>query len=172
MPNNPQNIFYFGGSRHGFGSAGLHVLCIKVTQAAAVAGLVHVGCQTGVDAAVIQACPPSSLVVFAVSATKPAHVPLGAQCHTSAGQGGSTIAARFFLRSLAGLKGASAAVFFAPGPGSLRVASAAVRQNISVFAFGHYPAPIPASLGFWVESSFLGFQCWQWQTTYTQQTFL
>jgi hypothetical protein len=74
--------------------------------------------------------------------------------------------ARYLLRSKAAFAGCSAAVFFAPGAGSLAVAREAVKAGIPVFAFwvqAYPPAPIPSTPGQWVRSSFAGFGCWQFQ---------
>ena len=162
---------YFGGSRH----LGNHPspLLAKVVRAVVVSGQsVHVGCQRGADAQVLYSCNASSLVVFAVSpqvALSPVPVQWafarGARVVFGAGGQSAPIPARFLLRSLAGLAGCSAAVFFSPGAGSLAVASHAVGSGVPVFAFGELPASIPGCAGQWVQSSFMGFVCWQWQSS-------
>jgi lauroyl/myristoyl acyltransferase len=74
------------------------------------------------------------------------------------------LAARLIRRSQAALSSCSAAVFFAPGQGSLAVAAHAVAAGIPVFAFTQaMPAPIPHTAGAWVAGSFSGFSCWSFQ---------
>ena len=73
------------------------------------------------------------------------------------------LSARLIRRSVAGLVGTSAAVFFSPGAGSLAVASHAVSASIPVYAFSSsIPATPAGCAGQWVASSFAGFSCWQW----------
>lgn len=161
---------YLGGSRH------LSDLPIvgQFTSAIRAAGFaVHVGCQFGADAAVINSCvqvvpfshksqiparvPSSSLVVFAVapnSAEAPPHVwqaeQAGYTVHYSAGGTSAPIPARYLLRSIAAFQSCSAAVFFQPGPGSLAVAREAVRAGLPVFVISPRLLPfkpaIPPSL--------------------------
>jgi len=165
---------YFGGSRNLPQSA----LVGKVVQAVAQSGAsVHVGCQFGADQQVVTfaACfYPLSLVVFAVApslAQAPGQVQAassaGARVVLAAGGGAQVpIRARYLLRSKSAFAGCSAAVFFAPGPGSLAVAREAVKAGLPVFAFwvqAYPPAPIPSTPGQWVRSSFAGFGCWQFQ---------
>jgi len=171
---------YFGGSR----SLPSSPIVGQVVQAVQAAGQsVHVGCQFGADQQVISHIAsflsPSSLIVFAVAptpATSPHHVQFaayaGARVVFSAGGQSAPMPARYLLRSIAAFQGCSQAVFFSPGPGSLAVAREAVKAGIPVFAFGTprsgSPAPVPSSVGFWVESSFQSFPCWQWQVTVIQ----
>jgi hypothetical protein len=167
---------YFGGSRSW--SLELGIIPQVVQAVLALGQSVHVGCQYGADAHVVQCClsRPLFLVVFAVApdpAAAPAHVVAagagGARVVYSAGGSESTlIKARYLLRSIAAFQGCESAVFFSPGHGSLAVAREAIKAGLPVFAFGSYPAPIPSSVGFWVESSFMGFFCWQWQVTVIQ----
>lgn len=156
---------YFGGSR----SLVRSTIIPQVVQAVIESGQsVHVGCQFGADQQVIQSSRSSSLVVFAVAgqAGSLPHVQAafraGAQVHFQAGGSSAPIKARYLLRSLAGARGCSAAVFFSPGAGSLAVASRLV-LSMPVFAFGEQPAPIPQAGGRWVRSCFWSFPCWQWQ---------
>jgi hypothetical protein len=165
---------YFGGSRNLPQSK----LVPQVVQAVISSGSsVHVGCQFGADEqvalfAAFRHC--LSLVVFAVSpvlAQAPAHVQrcarAGAQVVLAAGGSAQVpVKARYLLRSKAAFAGCSAAVFFAPGSGSLAVAREAVKSGIPVFAFwvqAYPPASIPSTPGQWVRSSFAGFGCWQFQ---------
>jgi len=141
---------------------------------------VTVGCATGADQQVIQSVGVSSfsqLRVFAAFAQSGAGSWSGSavrQVQQFAKMGGSVswlaggglqvpMVARLMSRSVAGLTGASAAVFFSPGVGSLKVAGVAVERGIPVFAFSN---PMPGSprgcAGSWVKSQFMGFQCWQW----------
>jgi len=167
---------YFGGSRSHSSFPHLPAVVRAVFSSGQS---VHVGCQRGADALIVwQACSrgfPSSLVVFAVAptpATSPRRVQFAAYAGVrvvyAAGGQSAPMPARYLLRSIAAFQGCSQAVFFSPGPGSLAVAREAVKASIPVFAFGNYPAPIPSSVGFWVESSFMGFPCWQWQVTVIQ----
>jgi len=172
---------YFGGSRSLAPSSSL----LRAVVGAVVASgqSVHVGCQRGADSQVIAWAlhlgAHSSLVVFAVAAAWqacPRQVQLAqfSEARVVLGAGGQSapMPARYLLRSIAAFQGCSAAVFFSPGPGSLAVAREAINAGISVFAFGTphsgSPAPVPSSIGFWVESSFQGSPCWQWQPTVTQ----
>jgi hypothetical protein len=163
---------YFGGSRNLPQSP----LVGQVVSAVIASGAsIHVGCQSGADQQVVEvAVPQSSLFVFAVApvlSSCPWHVRvangLGARVRVAAGGGLSVpIKARYLLRSKAAFAGCSAAVFFAPGAGSLAVAREAVKAGIPVFAFwvqAYPPAPIPSTPGQWVHSSFAGFGCWQFQ---------
>lgn len=159
---------YFGGSRNLF----QHLALPSIVQSVVYASYsIHVGCQLGADQQVAQSALPSSLVIFAVAPTiaqSPTHVQqaarAGAQVVLSAGGTSAPMPARYLLRSIAAFQGCSAAVFFSPGPGSLAVAREAVKSSIPVFAFGSYPAPVPSSAGFWVESTYQGFTCWQWSS--------
>ena len=168
---------YFGGSR----SLSPSPLLAQVVGAVLASGApVHVGCSAGADAQVIACALRSSSFqqVRAFSAFSPsgagscsvsavAQVQALAQAGSSVSwlAGGSLaipLAARLIRRSIAALGGCSAAVFFAPGSGSLAVASHALKAGIPVFAFGPMPAAIPGAAGCWVSSSFFGFSCWQW----------
>ncbi len=168
---------YFGGSRSLTHSAQV----AQVVGAVVASGQsVHVGCSVGADALVISSAirSPSFLHVFS------AFAPSGAgSCSLSAVQlvrqaaaagalvswlaGGPLylpLAARLIRRSIAGLRGCSAAVFFRPGPGSLAVAARALAASLPVFAFSiSAPAPVPGCAGQWVASSFMGFACWSWR---------
>jgi hypothetical protein len=163
---------YFGGSRNLPQSPLVGQVVSAVIESGAS---VHVGCQSGADQQVVEvAVPQSSLFVFAVApsvGSSPAHVQAafnaGAWVTPRAGGGPSVpIHARYLLRSKAAFAGCSAAVFFAPGAGSLAVAREAVKAGLPVFAFwvqAYPPAPIPSTPGQWVRSSFAGFGCWQFQ---------
>lgn len=168
---------YFGGSRN---PSNINPALVGSVVAAVVASGqgVHVGCQFGADAQVIHsACllprpftsPSSFLVVFAVAPNLAASphsvqwaITRGVPVRFSAGGQSAPMPARFLLRSIAAFQGCNQAVFFAPGSGSLAVARECVRSGLPVFAFGEKPAPVPSVGGQWVESSFMGFACWQW----------
>lgn len=168
---------YFGGSRLLVQQS---PIIPQVVAAVVASGQgVHVGCQSGADAQVIRsACllpapftnASSFLVVFAV-APNSASAPYPVQwaqtrsvpVRFSAGGQSAPIPARYLLRSIAAFQGCESAVFFSPGAGSLAVARECVRSGLPVFAFGEQPAPVPSVGGQWVESSFFGFSCWQWQ---------
>ena len=167
---------YFGGSRSLSPAASIPL----VVRAVLAAGQsIHVGCQSGADQQVIQSamsvpCKASFLVVFAQApqAGAPSHVlaakRAGHLVHFQAGGAVAPVPAQFLLRSLAGLAGCSAAVFFWPGHGSLAVSTHAVHAGQPVFAFGPCPQPVPGCSGSWVPGSFLGFSCWQWQPAAVQ----
>ena len=165
---------YFGGSRWPQ-SVSQSLVAQVIGSVQAQGHSVHVGCQSGADQAVIQNSLVLSLVVFAVAPSLSScswfiRVACGLGARVVVGAGGTVapIPARYLLRSIAAFQGCESAVFFSPGPGSLAVAREAVKAGLPVFAFGSYPAPVPSSVGFWVESSFQGFPCWQWQVTVTQ----
>lgn len=172
---------YFGGSRSQSITQENHLAVLRAV--ANSSQVVHVGCQLGVDQSVVSyfgMFAPSSLVVFAVAPNKaqaPRHVQqisgnfgrhAGMRVIFNAGGSVAPIPARYLLRSIAAFQGCESAVFFSPGPGSLAVARECIKSGLPVFAFGAYPAPIPSSVGFWVEQAFMGFACWQWQVTVTQ----
>lgn len=169
---------YFGGSRNLPPSP---IVAQVIGAVVAQGSRVHVGCQFGADQAVIQSITTprparyvSSLFVFAVAPSLASLSPLqrhislahclGATVNFGAGGQASHIPARYLLRSIAAFQGCSAAVFFAPGAGSLAVAREAIRAGLPVFAFQQKPpARVPSTAGSWVPSSFAGFPCWQWQ---------
>jgi hypothetical protein len=168
---------YFGGSR----SLPSSPIVGQVVKAILSSGRsITVGCATGADQQVIQAVSPSSfsqLRVFAAFAQSGKGSWSGsavAQVQQCANMGGTVswlaggglqvpIVARLMLRSIAGLAGASSAVFFSPGVGSLKVAGVAVERGIPVFAFSN---PMPGSprgcAGSWVSAQLMGFPCWRW----------
>ena len=170
---------YFGGSR----SLAPSPIVGQVVSAVLASGQsVSVGCATGADQQVIQSVSPSSFSQFRVFA---AFSQSGAgswsgsavrQVQQFAAAGGSVswlaggglqvpIVARLMSRSVAGLAGASAAVFFSPGVGSLKVAGVAVQRGIPVFAFSQSTPGSPRGCaGSWVSSSFQAFPCWQWSS--------
>lgn len=184
---------YLGGSRSLSPSSALWSQAQNLTQHIiyCTPHAVHVGCATGADQAVILAlgggsCQAHIFAAFgptshsldqlafplvrgffsasAVQSVIAAHN-LGLSVHWWAGGSFSVpLAARLINRSVAALRGSCAAVFFAPGSGSLTVASHAVKACIPVFAFGDLPAPIPSCAGQWVASSFMGFACWSWSS--------
>lgn len=170
---------YFGGSR----SLAPSPLLAQVVGAVLASGApVHVGCSAGADAQVIQCAHRSASFqqvrvfsafgqggagacgVSAVSAVQSWAQAGGSVSWLAGGPLAVPLAARLIRRSLAALAGCSAAVFFAPGSGSLAVASHAVKAGIPVFAFGSQPAAIPGAAGSWVSASFAGLSCWQWST--------
>jgi hypothetical protein len=163
--------FYFGGSRH---PQNINPAQISAVVSAVIASgsRVHVGCQFGADQAVINSALRVScfLSVFAVAPFHaiPAHVHqcLNTQASVTVSAGGTTapIHARYLLRSIAAFTGCAAAVFFAPGSGSLAVARECIRAGLPVYAFqSTRPAFIPSAAGSWVSAFFYGFPCWAWQ---------
>lgn len=176
------SIIYFGGSRRLSPSDLVAASIPAVVQSVLAAGhKVSVGCAIGADALVIATCRPSSysqVRVFAAfasgagswSGSAAALVQQVARAGVSVSwlAGGPLsvpLVARLMARSIAGLQGASAAVFFEPGVGSLKVASAAVARGIPVYAFAaRLPGQPRGCAGQWVRSSFAGLSCWQWQS--------
>jgi hypothetical protein len=168
-----QMSIYFGGSR----SLASSEILASVTHAVLLSGQsVHVGCQLGADRQVVNYTVncysgqyASSLVVFAVMGM--GEIPndlqvarvMGARVISYAGGTSAPIKARYLLRSIAAFQGCDQAVFFSPGAGSLAVARECVKSGLPVFAFQEQaPAAIPSTAGQWQQSSFMGFQCWQW----------
>jgi len=170
---------YLGGSRHPLSNAHAQAQLHAVVRAVIASGSsVHVGCCMGVDRAVIKAASPSwfsHLRVFAqfcqsgagflqgVSNPSVHLLPPSIVSFLAGGSLQVPASGRLINRSVAALSGCSAAVFFAPGSGSLAVAAHAVQAKLPVFAFGSQPAAIPGHAGQWVQSFFHGFACWQWQ---------
>ena len=157
---------------------------VRARRAAAVS----VGCAAGADALALSAAVAAgasgrSLRVFAVGASSGAgfwsgSALSGVRLAAAAGAsvawlaGGSLsvpLRARLLRRSLAALRGCSAAVFFLASPsspGSLRVASAAAAAGLPVFVFccgfAGFPASLAGCSGSWVSGSFAGFPCLVW----------
>ena len=167
---------YFGGSRHWSLSLGSIPQVVQAVNASGQS--VHVGCQLGADAHVVQCALPSSLVVFAVAplwSLAPAHVvkafSFGARVVLGAGGSVAPMPARYLLRSIAAFQGCESAVFFSPGAGSLAVARECIKSGLPVFAFGEQPARVPSVAGQWVDAWFLGFNCWQWSAPKQESLF-
>ena len=124
-------------------------------------GPVHVGCASGADQAVVLARPAGLRVwaAFAASGAGSWRSSAVAAVQAAAGAGvpvswlaGGALAlplvARLARRSRAALAGCGLAVFFAPGPGSLSVARAALAQGIPVrlwLAPGQLPPSLPGA---------------------------
>jgi hypothetical protein len=173
---------YFGGSRVLPPSATLRAVARAVVHSGCV---VHVGCSVGADAQVVEALSgQSSLVVFAIFGAGGAgacplsavhgvasHAVKGGAVHWWAGGPASIpLPGRLIRRSLAALDGCGQAVFFEPGPGSLAVASHAIKSGVPVFAFSAFaPASPRGCAGAWQpiapESYYaaFGWPCWVWQ---------
>ena len=146
----------------------------------------HVGCAAGIDAAALcgalalggrysslfphlhafsafdeqgQGSWRSSAVQVVMAAAR-----AGALVHWLAGGGLSVpLVARLMSRSIAALAGCGLAVFFHPGPGSLKVARAALKAGIPVLVWRiGWPAP-PVLAVAAVPVSFLGFSFWLFQ---------
>lgn len=171
---------YFGGSRSLTSSSIIPQVVAAVIKAG---NLVHVGCSAGADSLVISSAIRSSsflqVAVFAafqssglgswaLSAVQvvQSFAKAGGVVHWLAGGGLAVpLRARLFSRSLAGLAGCSAAVFFSAGSGSLAVAGAAAARGIPVFCFSSVaPAAPRGAAGSWVAGSFAGFACFVWQS--------
>jgi hypothetical protein len=137
------------------------------------------GCATGADAAAILATlgTPARLSVFVAfaadgkgswSGSNTNAVNNAAFCgatmhYTPAALVGLPLVARLMRRSQKAVDIASACVFFAPGPGSLKVAGYAVGRGLQVYAVqAAAPGAPRGCAGKWVTSSFLGLPCWQW----------
>jgi len=177
---------YFGGTRSLPPSA--FPLVADVVDAFLTSGFsLSVGCAIGADAAVIQAVllRPSSFPRVTIRAAFDASgsgswsasavdlVRLAASrgipvVWSSPSLLRARLVARLMARSRAGLVGASFAVFFAPGNGSLKVAQIAVNQNIPVFAYSPLrpSAPPRDCAGVWAQASLFGVlglpPCWHW----------
>jgi hypothetical protein len=171
---------YFGGGRHCVSSP---IIGQVVAAVLARGACVSVGCAVGADELVIQSAlsqgAASSLVVRAAFASSGAGSFSGSavsvvQGAASSGAavswlaGGSLsvpLVARLMVRSVVGLSSSSAALFFSPGAGSLKVAGEAVRLNIPVYVFGSCPAASPRGcVGSWVAVRLSGFLCWRWSS--------
>jgi len=173
---------YFGGSRHPLSNAHAQAQLHAVVRAVIASGSsVHVGCCMGVDRAVIKAASPSwfsHLRVFAqfcqsgagflqgVSNPSVHLLPSSIVSFLAGGSLQVPASGRLINRSVAALQGCSAAVFFAPGSGSLAVAAHAVAAGIPVFAFSSYPPALINGQGSWLPAVFHGFSCWQWSVVY------
>ena len=183
----------FGGSRH-LSPAFAPLVASVVLQVISKGFKVHTGCCSGADALVIQAAiqRPGSLSVFAIgnkfgrgfwSCSSYQWVSVAAHmCESVTWLAGGNLnvplRVRLINRSLAALKGCSAAIFFLSGrssPGSLAVAAQAVKRGAQVFVFPcgfgftfppASPTPKaglrPKCAGSWQLSSFAGHKCWQW----------
>jgi hypothetical protein len=182
---------YFGGSRSLLFAA--HGRFVARVVGAALAGgwRCSVGCAVGADQFVIisalAAGQASQLVIQAVGSQSGAGFWSGsalAAVRSAAGAGARVswlagghqslpLSARLIKRSLAGLVGCSAAVFFLASPtssGSLRVAAAAAQSGKPVFVFSCGFSGAPRSLlgcsGAWVQSAItfggVSFPCWGW----------
>ena len=139
------------------------------------------GCATGADAQTISAALGqdfgASLHVFAAfgpggsaawSGSAVEAVKKAAQSYASVNwwSGGSwrvPLVARLMSRSMAAVRTASACVFFAPGPGSLKVAAYAIGRGLPVYAVqSSAPAAPRNCAGSWVATMYLGLPCWCW----------
>jgi len=158
---NPKAV-YFGGGR-----LSNHTAIPAVVQAVVKSGArVHVGCQFGVDKAVVESAIAQgfsySLSVYSVAPPASAlnHVlkakGTGASVWFTAGGSGSVpIKARYIRRSIAGFSGCQAAVFFNPGAGSFAVMRQAVKAGIPVSVYSSVqPSAIPNTPGLWLQTSF------------------
>lgn len=171
---------YFGGSRSL--SSPSRAVAQAVLAVLHSGGSVHVGCCVGADALVIQSalvagfqsslfvfsqCSASGAGAFSLSSAMPSvAASQGVSVQWLAGGELSVpLAGRLISRSLAALRGCSAAVFFSPGAGSLAVAAHAVAQSIPVYAFASSaPAQIPGCAGQWCPVFFHSLPCWLWQS--------
>lgn len=171
---------YFGGGRQCVSSP----LIGQVVAAVLARGAcVSVGCAVGADALVIQSVlsqgAASSLVVHSAFASSGAGSFSGSAVSVVQGAalsgasvswlaGGALsvpLVQRLMVRSVVGLSGSSAALFFSPGIGSLKVAGQAVKRNIPVYVFGSRPAASPRGcVGQWLQVRLSGFLCWRWSS--------
>jgi predicted Rossmann fold nucleotide-binding protein DprA/Smf involved in DNA uptake len=175
---------HFGGSRALSPRFASQVA--SVVQASLCAGAaVRVGCAVGADQFVIQAAlsQPQRLSIFAQfsatgagafsgSAVQPVLSAQAAGAQVSFLAGGPLqvpLRARLLRRSIAALRGSSAAVFFLASPssaGSLNVAAQAAALSIPVFIFPLGFIGQPQNLRFlpgaWRPASFAGSPCLQW----------
>ena len=177
LPSN--SAVLIGGGRSIAPGSSAWVACQSFARAITLAGhQVHVGCATGADQACVASLPASqaiaSLRVFAAFAPGGSGSFGGsavAAIQLAALQGASVswlaggplsvpLVARLMARSLAALAGCSAAVFFAPGVGSLKVARHALQAGIPVLVAcaGMSAAPVLAVAP--VAVSWLGQSFW------------
>jgi hypothetical protein len=149
------------------------VAAAVVAAVRASGACVSVGCSAGADALVLAAAlgAGSPVRVSAVGSlagagfwSGSAPLALLRAAPSVAWLAGGALAvplrARLLRRSLAALAGASAAVFLAPGPGSLAVAGAAVSAGVPVFAVVAAGSAAPAAprgaVGSWAPGAFPG----------------
>lgn len=185
-----------GGSRSLLPSSPAGLACSAfVSSLLAAGGLLHVGCATGADQAALSAavravvaCRSASFqqvrafaafgpggagsfsgsAVAAVQAAARAGVPVS---WLAGGLLSVPLVARLMARSLAALGGCSAAVFFAPGVGSLKVARAALRAGVPVLVacIGVPSAPVlPVTP---MVASWLGVSFWVYRPAQQQALF-
>ena len=146
----PSSPVLVGGSRALVAGSPAWVACQSFVQSVLFSSphAVHVGCSAGADQAAVLALGGGSCQarVFACFSSSGAGAWSGSAVATVRGfsalggavswlAGGSLsvpLMARLMSRSLSALQGCGAAVFFAPGIGSLKVARAALRQGIPV----------------------------------------
>ncbi len=175
---------HFGGSR---ALKQIHFSQVsQVVKATLATGAgVHVGCAVGADQYIIQAAnfSPAQVHVFAQFSatgsgafsgsavlTVTAAQQLGIQVSYLAGGPLSIpLRARLLRRSIAALRGCSAAVYFLANPaksGSLNTAAQAATMGLPVYVFpvGFLGQPTGFSHlpGAWRPSTFAGFPCLQW----------
>lgn len=176
---------HFGGSRNlsDLYDPQVHQVVSSVMQKGC---FVNVGCATGADETIIEAAlseSPAHLSVFAqfsfagegafmFSAFTAVYLAQQSGAQVSYLAGGPLnipLKARLMRRSKAALQGCDASVFFISqpySPGSLKVAAAAVQQNMPVFVFplgfDGQPVPLHGVRGSWQPAQFFGFPCFQW----------
>ncbi len=137
---------------------------------------VHVGCATGADQAAVLALGGGSCQAFVFAAfaaggagawsgsavsTVQHFAQLGGSVSWLAGGGLAVpLVARLMSRSLFALAGCSSAFFFQPGPGSLKVAHAALRSSKFVFVSRVGLAAAPVLPVASQPVSVLGFPFW------------
>jgi hypothetical protein len=172
---------YFGGGRQCVSSP---IIGQVVAAVLARGACVSVGCAVGADALVIQSAllqnASSSLVVHSAFASSGAGSFSGSAVSVVQGAalsgafvswlaGGSLsvpLVQRLMVRSVVGLSGSSAALFFSPGIGSLKVAGEAVRRNIPVYVFSSSMPALPRGyVGQWVQVRLCRFLCWRFKSS-------
>ena len=170
------SVIYLGGSRV-MSSALLPAVQAVVMRASS--SLICVGCATGADQAVIQSAiaQGSIISIFAAFAQSgagsfsgsavsvvqaAAHAPGVSVSWLAGGSLQVPLVARLMARSVAGLRGASCALFFAPGVGSLKVAGYAVAHSVPVHAVCLVATALPrGQAGYWSQSGQVaGFPIW------------
>jgi hypothetical protein len=165
-----------GGSRSLVSGSAAWVACQSFVQGALQS--IHVGCSAGADQAAIIALTGGSVRGRVFACFSPSGAGAWRSSAVSAVQrfaqlggrvqwlaGGSLavpLAARLIQRSVAALQGCSAAVFFAPGVGSLKVARHALRAGIPVLVspIGLLQAVTPVLAVPPVFASWLGQSFW------------
>lgn len=167
---------YIGGSRKLKQSAALKQV---VKSILAGGNQITVGCATGADQQVIEACQSSISqchvhAAFSENgngshsgsavATVQAFCRAGGRVSWLAGGSLAVpLVARLMSRSLAGLRSANRAIFFEPGAGSLKVARAALKMSLPVTIICSAMSTPPILPAAATKITRSGITCWHYQ---------